>query len=154
MGGSETKSKADIIPEASESRSFSLEDLENKTDTSVDQILYAQSLDLIGRRDIHSDMFEKSTELVHRIQLQNIRSDLQTVKTDFITITYQLELYLSVGPLGFNKKIRTIDLTFINTPDDAVVGSWSLRKRFRALKRTLQDLDYVLMLPYSKVSPD
>jgi hypothetical protein len=65
-----------------------------------------------------------------------------------------LELYLSVGPLGFNKKMRKVNLTFINTPEKTVFENRFLRKRMKVLKRTLQDLDYVLMLPYSKVNPE
>ena len=41
----------------------------NSKANDVDQIVYATSLDLIGKRDIHGEMINDSTELVHRIQL-------------------------------------------------------------------------------------
>lgn len=122
--------------------------------TAVDQILYAQSLDLIGKRDIGEEMMGESTELVHRIQLEQIKSDLQTVKTDFITITYHLQLYLSVGPLGFQKRIRKVNLTFINTSKDTMFGKRLMCKRLKSLIRTSQDLEQVMILPYSKVNPE
>ena len=101
-------------------------------------------------------MINDSTELVHRIKLNEIKCDLQTAKTDFINITYQLHFFLSVGPLGFKKKIRTVDLTFINTPSSPVIVDRKLSKRYRSLVLTSQseEMDYVMMLPYSKVNPE
>jgi len=61
---------------------------------------------------------------------------------------------LSVGPLGFNKKIRRVDLKFISTPESSIIASREMSKRLRQLTRVSSDLENVIMLPYSKVNPD
>jgi hypothetical protein len=74
QNNSETKAKIETIQmikslkkkNTSSTNGTSGTDLSNKG-TAVDQILYATSLDLMGKRDITDDMIVDSTELVHRI---------------------------------------------------------------------------------------
>lgn len=132
---------------------------ECKFEKKIERIVYASSLDILGKRKIKTEeeMAELAdnndrTELVHRINLSDIIINLQTVQSEKLSIEYTLQFYASIGPLSFTKKINEIPLTFISIPQiKDIVPSEEISKKFEEAHAIVRNTEHGMMLPYARV---
>jgi len=138
------------------------EDDEDKEDAegfkSIERLVYATSLDLIGKRKVNIDMDSESinydkniTELVHKINISDIKVALETVQTEYMSLDYNLIFFASVGPLGFNKKIKEIPMRFVALPKEFGGFKHDICTAWNNIEKKISQVDYVFMLPHAKV---
>ena len=122
---------------------------------STEQILYATSLDLLGKRRIHDKLANpgdrSTTELVHRIKLCDIKTKLETVESEYISTEYSLRFYASIGPLSFTQRITKVPLKFISVPESSILSKRELNKLLKKIEDQLHKTDIGYMLPYARV---
>jgi hypothetical protein len=125
---------------------------------SIERIVYATSLDLIGKRKLNIDLDEEleesnceRTELVHRINISDIKIGLETVQTEYMSLDYKLMFFASVGPLGFKKKIQELPLTFVALPKDFGLININISKAWKEIHGKISKFDYAFMLPHAKL---
>lgn len=117
-----------------------------------DIVLYHQSVDLIGKRIIKQD---ELSEQVHRIPIGEdyINTSLETVSSEFISINYELQFYLSQGKMTFKQKVKEIPIVFQNSAQSyQLINKDSIRHMNKFFEQRIRQNRDAFMLPFSRIT--
>ena len=90
---------------------FDIDKILDKAQRKFDVVIYSHTVDLIGNRVTPREGY---SEIVHHLKIyeEMVNTSLETVTTEFVQINYEIQFYLSSGPMTFTKKIKEVPIVF------------------------------------------
>lgn len=95
---------------------------------------------------------KKLTVIESVIDLSHLKSSIETVKTKFCEVEYELKIYLSKEPCSLGKEVYCRDIQFLKTANDYLnISDEKLTRLMKCIQLQIDDKKDVIMLPYANI---
>lgn len=95
---------------------------------------------------------KKITVIESVIDLSHLNSSIETVKTKFCDVEYDLKIFLSKEPYSLGKEVYCRNLQFLKTTENYLdISHEKLSRLMTCIQLQIDERDDVIMLPYANI---